>query len=57
MLHYSNTPIRTMYSFSTCWNSHRHTDGRAMLREIRDPGFEYAGLKDSKLTLRPRAFA
>ena len=31
-----------MYSFSTCWNSHRHTDGRAMLEEIRDLGFEYA---------------
>ena len=24
-----------MYSLSTCWNSHRHTDGRAMLREMR----------------------
>jgi sugar phosphate isomerase/epimerase len=33
-----------MYSFSTCWNSHRHTDGREMLREIRDLGFEYAEL-------------
>src|SRR5512138_813650 len=33
-----------MYSFSTCWNSHRHTDGRAMLLEIRDLGFEYAEL-------------
>jgi sugar phosphate isomerase/epimerase len=33
-----------MYSFSTCWNSHRHTDGRSMLREIRDLGFEYAEL-------------
>src|ERR1051326_4891777 len=33
-----------MYSFSTCWNSHRHTDGRAMLREIRELGFEYAEL-------------
>lgn len=28
-----------MYSLSTCWNSHRHTDGRAMLREIRELGF------------------
>jgi hypothetical protein len=46
-----------MYSFSTCWNSNRRMDGRAMLREIRDPGFEYAELKDSKLTLRRRAFA
>jgi len=33
-----------MYSFSTCWNSHRHADGRAMLREIRGLGFEYAEL-------------
>jgi sugar phosphate isomerase/epimerase len=33
-----------MYSFSTCWNSHRHTDGRALLREIRDLGFKYAEL-------------
>jgi sugar phosphate isomerase/epimerase len=39
-------PLNTsdMYSFSTCWNSHRHGDGRAMLREIRDLGFEYAEL-------------
>jgi sugar phosphate isomerase/epimerase len=33
-----------MYSLSTCWNSARHTDGRAMLCEIRDLGFEYAEL-------------
>jgi sugar phosphate isomerase/epimerase len=33
-----------MYSLSTCWNSARHTDGRAMLREIRELGFEYAEL-------------
>ena len=33
-----------MYSFSTCWNSKRHTDGRAMLREIRDLGFACAEL-------------
>jgi sugar phosphate isomerase/epimerase len=33
-----------MFSLSTCWNSHRHTDGRAMLREIRELGFEYAEL-------------
>src|ERR1017187_5372111 len=33
-----------MYSLSTCWNSHRHTDGRAMLREIHDLGFEFAEL-------------
>jgi sugar phosphate isomerase/epimerase len=29
-----------MISFSTCWNSHRHTDGGEMLREIVDLGFK-----------------
>lgn len=43
-----------MYSFSTCWNSHRHTDGRAMLREIRALGFEYAELSHgTRISLMP----
>jgi sugar phosphate isomerase/epimerase len=43
-----------MYSFSTCWNSHRHSDGRAMLREIVDLGFEYAELSHGiRLNLVP----
>lgn len=43
-----------MYSMSTCWNSHRHTDGRAMLREIRDLGFEYAELSHgTRISLMP----
>jgi sugar phosphate isomerase/epimerase len=43
-----------MYSFSTCWNSHRHSDGRAMLREIRELGFEYAELSHgTRLSLVP----
>src|SRR5215469_15076316 len=43
-----------MYSFSTCWNSHRHTDGRAMLREIHDLGFEYAELSHgTRISLMP----
>jgi sugar phosphate isomerase/epimerase len=43
-----------MYSFSTCWNSHRHTDGRAMLAEIRELGFEYAELSHGiRLSLVP----
>jgi sugar phosphate isomerase/epimerase len=43
-----------MYSFSTCWNSHRHTDGREMLREIRDLGFEYAELSHgTRISLLP----
>ena len=33
-----------MFAFSTCWNSQRHTDGRAMLAEIRALGFDYAEL-------------
>jgi sugar phosphate isomerase/epimerase len=43
-----------MYSFSTCWNSHRHTDGRAMLREIRELGFEFAELSHgTRISLMP----
>ena len=43
-----------MYSLSTCWNSHRHTDGRAMLHEIRDLGFDYAELSHGiRISLLP----
>jgi sugar phosphate isomerase/epimerase len=43
-----------MYSLSTCWNSNRHTDGRAMLREIRELGFEYAELSHGiRISLMP----
>src|SRR5208282_4695905 len=43
-----------MYSFSTCWNSHRHTDGRAMLREIRSLGFAWAELSHGiRISLLP----
>jgi sugar phosphate isomerase/epimerase len=43
-----------MYSLSTCWNSKRHTDGRAMLREIRDLGFAYTELSHGiRLGLMP----
>jgi len=43
-----------MYSLSTCWNSHRHTDGRAMLREIRELGFEYVELSHgTRISLLP----
>jgi len=43
-----------MYSLSTCWNSHRHSDGRAMLREIRDLGFQYAELSHgTRISLLP----
>jgi len=43
-----------MYSLSTCWNSQRHTDGRAMLREIRDLGFGFAELSHGiRISLLP----
>jgi sugar phosphate isomerase/epimerase len=43
-----------MYSLSTCWNSHRHTDGRAMLREIATLGFECAELSHGiRISLLP----
>jgi len=43
-----------MYAFSSCWNSHRHTDGAAMLREIRELGFEYAELSHGiRISLLP----
>jgi len=43
-----------MYSFSTCWNSQRHSDGRAMLREICDLGFQYAELSHgTRMSLLP----
>src|ERR1700720_2641618 len=43
-----------MYSLSTCRNSHRHTDGRAMLREIRDLGFTHAELSNgTRISLMP----
>lgn len=43
-----------MYSLSTCWNSHRHTDGRALLREVRELGFEYVELSHgTRISLIP----
>src|SRR5215212_11467474 len=43
-----------MYAFSSCWNSHRHTDGRAMLQEIQQLGFEYAELSHgTRISLMP----
>src|ERR1041385_4369988 len=43
-----------MYSLSSCWNSQRHIDGRAMLEEIRGLGFEYAELSHGiRISLLP----
>jgi sugar phosphate isomerase/epimerase len=51
---YVTLKFSSMYAFSTCWNSHRHTDGRAMLREIRELGFEHAELSHGiRLSLVP----
>lgn len=33
-----------MLALSTCWNSHRHTNGEDMLHEIRDLGFTHVEL-------------
>jgi sugar phosphate isomerase/epimerase len=33
-----------MFAFSTCWNSHRHLDGRGMVQEVRALGFEFVEL-------------
>lgn len=41
-------------SLSSCWNSHRHTDGYEMLEEIRSLGFERAELSHGvRLELAP----
>src|ERR1043166_789695 len=43
-----------MYSFSTCWNSHRRADGRGMLREICELGFDHAELSHgTRVSLMP----
>ena len=43
-----------MYSLSSCWNSQRHIDGRAMLEEIRGLGFEFAELSHGiRISLLP----
>jgi len=45
---------RSMISFSTCWNSGRHTDGGDMLREIKDLGFDRVELGHGiRLSLMP----
>jgi sugar phosphate isomerase/epimerase len=43
-----------MISFSTCWNSHRHTAGEEMLREIVDLGFNRVELSHGiRISLMP----
>ncbi len=46
--------MKPILSLSTCWCSHRHTDGYAMLREMAGLGFEYAELSHGiRITLVP----
>src|SRR6202011_1135861 len=43
-----------MIAFSTCWNSGRHTAGDAMLREIKELGFDHVELGHGiRLSLMP----
>jgi sugar phosphate isomerase/epimerase len=43
-----------MLSLSTCWNSHRHTDGRALALEARELGFEWIEVSHgTKISLLP----
>lgn len=41
-------------SLSTCWNSHRHTEGRDVAREARELGFEWIEISHgTKISLLP----
>jgi sugar phosphate isomerase/epimerase len=43
-----------MLSFSTCWNSHRHTEGEEMVREILEMGFDTIEISHGlKISLLP----
>src|SRR5690348_6672530 len=48
-------PLFSVIAFSTCWNSARHTDGEAMLREIKTEfGFDLIELgHGTRLSLVP----
>lgn len=37
-------PVKPVLALSTCWNSHRHTDGFSMLQEAADLGFSHVEL-------------
>lgn len=46
--------MKYQVSLSSCWLSHRHEDGYAMLKEIANMGFEYAELSHGiRVTLVP----
>ena len=38
---FKSSTFRDMLAFSTCWNNSRHTDGKAMVDEILELGFEH----------------
>lgn len=44
----------SILSLSTCWNSHRHTEGRALALEARELGFEWIEVSHgTKISLLP----
>ncbi|MDD3180329.1 MAG: TIM barrel protein [Opitutaceae bacterium] len=46
--------MKPLVALSTCWNSHRHTDGYALIREIADLGFSWVELSHGvRITLVP----
>ncbi len=46
--------IAPILSLSTCWNSHRHTEGRALAVEARELGFEWIEVSHgTKISLLP----
>jgi sugar phosphate isomerase/epimerase len=46
--------MRPLLALSTCWSSHRHNDGYAMLREVADLGFTHVELSHgTRITLVP----
>jgi sugar phosphate isomerase/epimerase len=46
--------MKPIVALSTCWCSHRHQDGYAMLKEMADLGFEYVELSHGvRITLVP----
>ncbi|MBB5037259.1 TIM barrel protein [Prosthecobacter dejongeii] len=48
------TAIPPILSLSTCWNSHRHTEGRALAAEARELGFEWIEVSHgTKISLLP----
>lgn len=53
-MRFARVGLFVMFALSTCWNASRHSDGKAMLEEIRSLGFEYAELgHNTRISLLP----